>query len=107
MGNLELRKLLLYIGITSNLRGYHYIIKAVEIIKKQKIHTNMYTVYEMISKGTDVTPGAVERAIRQAIKKSFNCNERLNKLYSNKPNNAEFIYDLVYNFDVLKRCIKE
>lgn len=102
MENIEIRKLLLNIGISSNIQGYHYIIRAVEIIKKQKIHTNTTTIYEIVSKEYETTPSAVERGIRHAIQKSYKKCQTLNEIYQGIPDNSVFLYDLVFNFDILQ-----
>lgn len=105
MNNLELRKLLLKLGIHSNLEGYHYIIDAYEIISKQKIHTNVTTIYQMIADKVGKNAGAVERGIRHSIQKCYK-NGRLNKIYYKLPDNSVLLYDLYFNFDVLVEELK-
>lgn len=104
----QLRLLLFKLGIYSNLQGYHYILKAVEILKKQKIHTKITTIYEMIYKKTEnsTSPSAVERAIRHAITSSYKKNESFKKLYPKAPSNSEFLYDLIFNIDIFKKEYK-
>lgn len=104
----QLRLLLFKLGIYSNLQGYHYILKAVEILKKQKIHTKITTIYEMIYKKTEnsISPSAVERAIRHAITSSYKKNENFKKLYPKAPSNSEFLYDLIFNIDIFKKECK-
>lgn len=104
----QLRLLLFKLGIYSNLQGYHYILKAVEILKKQKIHTNITTIYEMIYKKTEnsTSPSAVERAIKHAITSSYKKNESFKKLYPKAPSNSEFLYDLIFNIDIFKKEYK-
>lgn len=104
----QLRLLLFKLGIYSNLQGYHYILKAVEILKKQKIHTKITTIYEMIYKKTEnsTSPSAVERAIRHAITSSYKKNEKFKKLYPKVPSNSEFLYDLIFNIDIFKKEYK-
>lgn len=104
----QLRLLLFKLGIYSNLQGYHYILKAVEILKKQKIHTKFTTIYEMIYKKTEnsTSPSAVERAIRHAITSSYKKNESFKKLYPKAPSNSEFLYDLIFNIDIFKKEYK-
>ena len=104
----QLRLLLFKLGIYSNLQGYHYILKAVEILKKQKIHTKITTIYEMIYKKIEnsTSPSAVERAIRHAITSSYKKNESFKKLYPKVPSNSEFLYDLIFNIDIFKKEYK-
>lgn len=102
MNNFELRKILINMGISANLQGFNYIITAVEFIKIQKIHTNMDTVYSEIAKKFDTTPSAVERSIRHAKSKAYKSNKYLNKIYCRLPDNSAIIYNLVFNFDIIK-----
>lgn len=104
----QLRLLLFKLGIYSNLQGYHYVLKAVEILKKQKIHTKITTIYEMIYKKTEnsTSPSAVERAIRHAITSSYKKNESFKKLYPKAPSNSEFLYDLIFNIDIFEKEYK-
>lgn len=104
--NKEVRKVLLKLGITSNLQGYHYIIEAFKIIQKQKIHTNITTIYAMVGKKLDNTPTGVERGIRHALQKSWKT-ETLKKIYTKMPDNSVFLYDLYFNFDIMKDEIKK
>lgn len=97
------RKILLKMGITSNLKGYHYILEAINIIKKSKGEINLYEIYKEISKKKKkISPGAVERAIRYTINKCWKEKSLIINIYENKPNNAAFLYDLVYNFDIFE-----
>lgn len=107
MENINLRKLLMRIGISSNMNGFHYILEAVDIIEKQKIHTNMAHIYKMISKKYNNTCSGAERAIRYALGKAYRENNILRKIYLTIPNNSVFLYDLVFNFDVFLNTIKE
>lgn len=104
----QLRLLLFKLGIYSNLQGYHYILKAVDILRKQKIHTKITTIYKMIYKRTEnsTSPSAVERAIRHAITSSYKKNESFKKLYPKVPSNSEFLYDLIFNIDIFKKECK-
>lgn len=103
----ELRKFLLRIGISSNIQGYHYILDAINFISKQKIHTNITTVYEFICKKHETTPSAVERSIRHAIQQSYKKIPTLNLIYHVIPDNSVFLYDLVFNFDILLEFCEE
>ncbi len=107
MEDIDLRMILIKTGISSNLRGFYYILDAVNFIREQKIHTNMTTVYEVISKKYDATVCAIERAVRHAVKKSYKNSNILKDIYEDAPDNAEFLYDLVFNFDVFEQTIKK
>lgn len=100
--NKEIRKVLMEIGISSNRCGYHYIIRAVEILKAQRIHTNLGTLYEIIGKENDKGKSLIERDIRYAIQKAYEKSAKLKYIYAKKPNNSAFLYDLVFNFDIFK-----
>lgn len=104
INNMELRKLLMNLGIHSNLEGYHFILAAIEILSKQKIHTNVTTIYQMIGKDMGKNPSTIERGIRHTIQKCWK-NGLLNKIYHRIPNNSAFLYDLYFNFDVIKEEI--
>ena len=56
----------------------------------------------MIGKEKDVSNSAVERSIRHAIQKSYNIKPILNEIYQCIPDNSAFLYDLVFNFDILQ-----
>ena len=107
MNNINLRMILIKMGISSNIKGFYYILDAVDIIKKQQIHTNMTTIYEMLSKKHDTTPGAIERGIRHAINKAYKNSNILKEIYGGISDNSSFIYDLVFNFDIFERILKE
>lgn len=105
--NIKLRKIMIRLAITSNLQGYHYILKAVEILKQQKIETKMTKIYEIIAKEYNSTKSAVERAIRHSIQRSTRKNNILKDIYGEIPDNSTFLYDLVFNFDIIqKECFK-
>lgn len=106
--NFQLKLLLFKLGIYSNLQGYHYILKAVDILKRQKTHTKITAIYKMIYKKIEnsTSPSAVERAIRHAITSSYKKNENFKKLYPKVPSNSEFLYDLIFNIDIFKKEYK-
>ena len=101
MNNINLRRLLLKFGISSNLQGYHYILDCINILSNQQIHTNVSTLYEWISKKYGKNATAVERAIRHAKNKAWE-KGTLKIIYCILPDNADFLYDLYFNFDVLE-----
>lgn len=106
--NFQLKLLLFKLGIYSNLQGYHYILKAVDILKRQKTHTKITAIYNIIYKKIEnsTSPSAVERAIRHAITSSYKKNENFKKLYPKAPSNSEFLYDLIFNIDIFKKEYK-
>ncbi len=107
MENKNIRKLLIKIGISSNIKGFHYILEAIDIIKAQKMHTNMTTIYEIICKKYNNTSSGVERAVRHSISKAYKKTDILKKIYINVPDNSVFLYDLVFNFDIFADIVKE
>lgn len=106
--NFQLKVVLFKLGIYSNLKGYPYILKAVDILKKQKIQTKITAIYKMIYKETEnsTSPSAVERAIRRAITSSYKKDKNFKKLYPKAPSNSEFLYDLIFNIDIFKKGYK-
>lgn len=65
---MELRKQLIKLGVYPNLKGYHHIIRAVEIIKEAPI--GMVRLYEVLAEESGSTAMQVERHMRYCIKKS-------------------------------------
>lgn len=104
----EVRKYLLKIGIKSDALGFHYILDAVRILQKQQIHTNMATVYEMIMKKykLDGHYSQIERSIRHSKILAYKNGTVLKEIYDAIPNNKTFLYDIVFNFDILKEACK-
>ena len=101
--NIERRKVLMKIGISADIKGYHYLLAAIDILQKQKIHTNISTVYEIIRKKYDEPNWQrVERAIRYSIENSYKKNDTLKKIYNEKPDNAAFLYDFTFKFDIFQ-----
>lgn len=104
MENKKIRELLLNLGFYSNLQGYHFIIKAYNIISKQKIHTSMTTIYEKIGKEFEKSPSSIERGIRHSITRTYK-KGNLDKVYNKLPENSVFLYDLYFNFDIIESKI--
>lgn len=103
---IETRRLLLKIGISSNTLGYYYILEATKILKKQRIHTNIISVYEMICKRLDgKSLSAVERCMRYALQTAYKKDNELSEVYSECPTPAAFLYDLAFNLDVFLKVI--
>lgn len=106
MKNMNIRKILIKIGISANLKGHHCILNAVEIIKKQKTYPNLTTIYNMIAKHSKQNPASVERNIRHAIHQAYKNSSILKNIYEQLPNNSVFLCDLVFNLDVFESEIK-
>ena len=100
MEDIEIRQVLLRIGISYHTKGYQFILEAIKILRKQQIHTNIIDIYEMISNKTNSTKNYVERGIRSAITTAYKRGTVLSKIYNRKPVNAAFLYDMVFNFDI-------
>ena len=112
MENLEennyiFRRILIKLGKSSNIKDFYYILKSIEIVKKQQIHTNITTVYEMLSKNDENTKYGIERSIRNSIAHSYKTNIVMKRIYADKPKNANFIYDLAFNTDIFEKEIKK
>ena len=85
-------------GISGRLKGYGYIVKAVEIALEEENISNAMTkqLYYTLSKEFDTSYGSIERNIRYAIQKGFdkassNLPEELNSLKERRHKNFEFI----------------
>lgn len=104
----KIRQMLLKMEISANALGHHYIIEAIKILRKQRIHTNTATLYKMIEKRLHAKSAtAVERAIRYSIQSSWIKNSILTKVYFKKPVTSAFLYDLVFNFDIFLKAAEE
>ena len=85
-------------GISGRLKGYGYIVKAVEIALEEENISNAMTkqLYYTLSKEFDTSYGSIERNIRYAIQKGFdkassNLPEELNSVKERRHKNFEFI----------------
>lgn len=95
----EISKILLLFGITPNLKGYHYIMEAVQLGMKDKDVFTMLTshLYYPVAKKYNTTPQKVERCVRHAIEKGWKKTSEENKLailsttYQFVPNTSEFV----------------
>lgn len=99
-------ELLSKLGISANLLGYHYIMRAVELVKDDLSVGRacpMVTkhIYPQIAKEFYTTPSRVERAIRTAIDKRWDRAGDYTRMrifgdtrLSKRPTNAEFIASL-------------
>jgi two-component system response regulator (stage 0 sporulation protein A) len=74
MNNIETRKLLGHLGVTSDLNGYIYLTDAIEIVKAAAKEGKSYirqhgfcSLYDLIAEKYDTTPTTVERCIRYAV----------------------------------------
>ena len=103
----ELRKLLMQIGISANLKGFNYIIEAIDLLRKQQIHTSLSTIYNYLAEKNYTFVCRVERDIRTAIGNSYRNSETMKRLYPKKPNNSQFLFDLAFNIDIFINEIKE
>jgi len=104
--NMQIREVLIKLGISSHLQGFHYIIQALEILEKQQIHTKLLTIYRMIGKKNEKPYGAIERSIRHAIQTAYKNNNNLKTIYTIIPDNSAFLYDLYFNFDIFEDYFK-
>lgn len=85
-------------GMSSRLKGYGYIVKAVEMALEEKNISSAMTkqLYYTLSREFDTSYGSIERNIRYAIQKGFdkassNLPEKLNFLKERRHKNLEFI----------------
>lgn len=85
-------------GMSSRLKGYDYIVKAVEMALEEKNISSAMTkqLYYTLSREFDTSYGSIERNIRYAIQKGFdkassNLPEKLNFLKERRHKNLEFI----------------
>ena len=100
--SITIRKTLDQIGVKHSLKGYRYIISAIEkgLDDRNKLDRIVKVLYVEIARESDSTPSRVERAIRHAIEETW-CrgNARaINSIFGytvfaakGKPTNSEFI----------------
>lgn len=99
--NIALRKTLDQIGVKHSLKGYGYIISAVEkcLENRSKLISIIKGLYTEIAEENSDTVWRVERSIRHAIEVTWtNGNTNANKIFDytvsvekGKPTNSEFI----------------
>ncbi|MET1174378.1 sporulation initiation factor Spo0A C-terminal domain-containing protein [Paenibacillus amylolyticus] len=97
----ELRNILHELGIAKHLKGYRYIVEALQEMNRDPKTTKNFTnvLYPLIAEQFKTTPSCVERTIRHAIETSWsNMNrvttEKYQLYFSNvgkRPSNREFI----------------
>ena len=101
----RIRKTLNAIGVPSHLKGYDYIVFALQIIMDDlsAINAVKKQVYSRISRRFNTTPARVERVIRNAIELTWNRGriDMLDKLFGfdevgekTRPSNSEFFIKL-------------
>lgn len=101
----RIKSLLQKIGVPNHVKGYYYIIYALEIVLNDLTAINALKkqIYSRISYKFNTTPERAERVIRNAIEITFNRGsvEILNKLFvfddggaKTKPSNSEFFVKL-------------
>ena len=95
---MRLHKILHYLGITRNYRGYQQVCMAVELVleRPERLHRIMHDVYFVVAKEYGCSPLCVERNIRTIIIKAWRCNysrlcEIANCNLLSPPTVAEFV----------------
>lgn len=68
MEKIKIDNILDKIGIPINIKGYRYIVQAVQILEKNK-KNKLMNIYKEIAEKEEVRPQAVERAIRFAYER--------------------------------------
>ena len=80
------KKLLMEVGVSPDLKGYHYLADAICTTKEMHLANqtaNMMEMYHQIAKTFDTTASRVERSMRHAIEKAFlKNNALLNKTFN-------------------------
>lgn len=104
--NKDVRKVLLKLGITSNLYGYQCILTGTEVVAKGV--TKITEVYKRVYKILNATSAeAVERNIRHAIQISCEKTDYLKRMYLKTPTPSVLLNDLVNNLDLFLEEIGE
>lgn len=98
----KIMEVLLSIGISANLHGYHFLKDSIKMVIDDPDYLNHITkkMYPAIAHKFNTTTSSVERAIRHALDVSFNKGKMiyLNHLFgvnvfgiNDRPTNAEFV----------------
>lgn len=98
----KVTQLLRNIGVPANIKGYHYLRRAIVLSVDNPEYLEAITklLYPTIAKEYNTTPQRVERAIRHAIEVSFDRGDQdtLNEIFGftvsyrkGKPTNSEFV----------------
>lgn len=98
-------EILLKLGITSKLKGYHYILESIKILKNQTRFQNIMFIYELVAKNYKTNYLCIERNIRTCVISSYFRKNILHNIYGKKPDNKSFIYDLIYNKEIFEKEI--
>ena len=100
-----IRKILLKLNISSNTESFDYILQALTLIYED-YQIKVSDIYKIIGKKENKKSGAVEKAIRYTIQKSFKKNKNIQEIYGECPTNGAFLYDLLFNRDIyIKICL--
>lgn len=97
--HIETRDMLKSLGITTDLKGYTYLIDLIEIakesIKNEGCFNGLCKNYGVVAKRYGATASRVERCIRYTIEVAMaEKTDKMRELFKNlreKPNNAQFI----------------
>lgn len=103
---LRITEIMREIGIPANLKGYFYVRDAIIMaLKEPKLLKTLTTrLYPKVAEKYDTTPSRVERAIRHAIEKAWDCGDVsvLNSYFGyatqrerGKPTNGQFLSTIV------------
>lgn len=104
--NYAANKLLLKVGVSPDLSGYHYLVEAISTTKDACLNGNvnykLTSLYADIGKKFDTTASRVERCMRHAVEKAFTINspllheifDTLIEFDSGKVVNSCFVYTL-------------
>ena len=104
--NYAAKKLLLEMGVSPDLSGYHYLAEAIttvrELVLINDVNYKFMVLYMQIAKKFNTTSSRVERAMRHAVETAFSFkNELLHEMFSTlidesgKVTNSCFVCTLV------------
>lgn len=105
----KLEDVLIALGVTPNLNGFHTICAALEVIAEnsQSKAIDANELYQLVADRTGSTVGSVESSIRHALQRMDTSNEVYNKYIGiNIPSNISFLNVLYYKVKDLE-CIKK
>lgn len=98
----KLVDILLSVGISANLQGYHYLKESIKLVMENPYYIGSITkvMYPTVANRFDTTATRVERAIRHALEVAYSKGKitNLNRIFglnifdkNEKPTNSEFV----------------
>ena len=89
---MNIKEFLVETGIYPNLKGFYPLIRAVEIVRKQKQISMTKELYPKLAEEFKSTPIKIERAIRHIVREKITAVQYQKHGFATMPTNSELIY---------------